>query len=178
MTELKKIPRLNTYWYIVFVFFSIIGIVLAVNQLFSLGLFGFAPIDTTYFYLMLAFYLSGTFLIYPATSAGAGKKLPWYDALLFLVTVTAAIYLALHGLDIIELGWEYSAPLLPTVASVLLWVLVLEAVRRSTDFYMTLVCLFFGLYPLFAIYMPGFLQGQSYDFLTTARLHAMGRNGI
>ena len=26
--------------------------------------------------------------------------------------------------------------------------------------------------------MPGVLQGQSFDFLTTARLHAMGANGI
>jgi TRAP transporter 4TM/12TM fusion protein len=43
---------------------------------------------------------------------------------------------------------------------------------------MVLVCLFFGVYPLFAAHMPGFLQGQSYDFFTTARLLAMGRNGI
>jgi TRAP transporter 4TM/12TM fusion protein len=43
---------------------------------------------------------------------------------------------------------------------------------------MTLVCLIFSLFPLFTSHMPGVLQGQSFDFLTTARLHAMGANSI
>ncbi len=178
MAEIKKIPRLNTFWHIIFVLFSIIGIGLAVNQLFRLELFGFAPIDTSYFYLILAFYLPGSFLLYPAGSSTRAKRVPWYDAGLFLLSLIIGIYFALHGLDIIELGWEYTAPFTPTIFSVLLWIFVLEAVRRSTDIYLTVVCLVFSLYPLFAFYLPGFLQGQSYDFFTTARLHSMGRNGI
>lgn len=178
MGRIKKIPRLNRFWQVVFTLFSLVGIVLAINQLFTLRLFGFAPIDTSYFYLILAFYLSATFLLYPARSSIGADRLPWYDAVLFCLTTGIGIYLAVHGLDIIELGWEYTAPFTPTLFSVLLWILVLEAVRRSTDIYLTIVCLFFSLYPLFAFHMPSFMQGQSYDFFTTARLHSMGRNGI
>ncbi len=178
MPGYRKIPRLNTPWYVIFVSFSIVGIVLAINQLFGLALFGFKPIDNAYFYWILAFYLSGSFLLYPARPSSPRARIPWYDVLLFGITVAASSYLALHGLDIIELGWEYTSPLPATIASILLWFLVLEAVRRSTDIYMTIVCLVFSFYPLFAVYMPGFMQGQSYDFWTTARLHAMGRNGI
>ena len=178
MTGLKKIPRLNNFWHVIFVLFSFTGIVLAINQLFSLRLFGISLIDNAYLYMILCLCLSSTFLLFPASSSVAGNKVPWYDVLLFLLTAGASLYLAIHGLDIIELGWEYSSPLIPTICSVLLWVLVLEAVRRCTDIYMVLVCLFFGVYPLFAAHMPGFLQGQAYDFFTTARLLAMGRNGI
>ena len=44
--------------------------------------------------------------------------------------------------------------------------------------YMLLTCLVCSAYPLFAIHMPGFLKGQSFDFLTTARLYSMGTTGI
>ena len=74
MAEVNKNPRLNTFWYSITIFFSMIGIVLAINQLFGLRLFGFGPIDTTYFYLILAFYLSGTFLLYPAKTVQRRKK--------------------------------------------------------------------------------------------------------
>ena len=174
MTGLKRIPRLNNFWHVIFVLFSFTGIVLAINQLFSLRLFGINLIDNAYLYMILCLCLSSAFLLFPARPSISGNKIPWYDVLLFLLTAGASMYLAIHGLDIIELGWEYTSPLIPTICSVLLWVLVLEAVRRCTDIYMVLVCLFFGVYPLFAVYMPGFLQGQSYDFLTTARLLCHG----
>jgi TRAP transporter 4TM/12TM fusion protein len=43
---------------------------------------------------------------------------------------------------------------------------------------MTIICIIFSAYPLYAIKMPAFLQGQSYDFLTTARMYALGPSGI
>jgi TRAP transporter 4TM/12TM fusion protein len=173
----SRFSRIGKFWHVIFIIFSTLGIILAINQLFSLALFGFSPLDTSYLYLSLAFYLSSAFIIYPATKSAA-DKVPWYDVVLFLIAAVITIYFGIHGKEIIERGWEYRAPLAPTLFSVFLWLLVLEAVRRSTDIYMVLMCIIFSVFPLFAIYMPGFMQGQSYDLLTTARLYAMGTSGI
>jgi len=173
----SRFEKIGPFWHVIFVIFSMLGILLAVNQLFRLELFGFKPLDTSYLYYSLTLYLSASFLLYPAAKS-AGDRVPWYDVVLFLFVVITNIYFGIHGIDIIERGWEYRSPLPATIFSVLLWFLVIEAVRRSTDIYMTVMCLIFSAYPLFAVYMPGFLQGQPHDFLTSARLYAMGSSGI
>ncbi len=173
----SRFEKIGKYWRSIFVAFSLLGIVLALNQLFSWHLLGFAPMDNAYLFWSLAFYLSSVFLLYPATKSASGH-VPWYDVICFVVAVVVNAYFGMHGIEIIEKGWEYQAPFAPTLFSVFLWALVLEAVRRSTDIYMTIMCVIFSAYPLFAIYMPGFMQGQSYDILTAARLYAMGSSGI
>ena len=124
------------------------------------------------------FYLPVVFLIFPATPSAPKEPIPWYDAILFRVAALTCGYFGLNGLKIIGLGWEYAAPLVPTLLSLLLWALVIEAVRRSADISLMVTCLIFSLYPLFAYHLPGFLKGQPFDLLTTARLHVMGANGI
>jgi TRAP transporter 4TM/12TM fusion protein len=178
MAGVRRFEKKSYIWKIIFITFFFIGILVAINQVFDLRLLGFSLLETSYFYLILSLFLSVTFLLYPASESAPKDKLPWYDAILFLATAVTGLYFCTHGFDIIQLGWEYTAPLTPTIFSILLWVLVLEAVRRTTDIYMVLTCLIISLYPLFAIHMPGFFQGQSYDIPTTARLYAMGRNGI
>ncbi len=155
-----------------------IGIVLSINQIFDLGLFGYSLIDTSYYYLILTFYLSTVFVLYPVRNSAPQNKVPWYDAFLFLVTVLMNLYFCTRAVDMVISGWEFSAPPFATVLSVVLWLLVMEAARRTTDIYMTLMCLIFSAYPLFASFMPGFLEAESIDVLTTARLYAIGQNGI
>jgi TRAP transporter 4TM/12TM fusion protein len=178
MAAIQRFQKQGKIWNVIFTLFAAAGILLAINQLFNLSLFGITLLETSYFYLILAVYLSSVFILFPAGKTAPRDRVPWYDALLFIVTFVTGIYFGLHGMDIIQLGWEFDAPTLPTLFSVLMWLLVMEAVRRSTDIYMLITCLVLSLFPLFAIYMPGFMQGQSYDFLTTARLYTMGRNGI
>ena len=165
-------------WFIIFLVFSGLSLLIVVNQILNLKLFGILFLDNTYMYIILALYLSFAFPLYPMTNSAPKNKVPWYDVLLFLLTLIICIYFAMNGLKIIRLGWEFTAPFIPTIFSVLLWVLVLEAVRRSTDIYMFSMCLIFSVFPLFALYMPGFLQGQSYDLVTTARMYAMGRTAL
>ncbi len=168
----------HPFWFFVYMLFSTVPILLAINHMFRLRLFGVTWLDNAYLYYMLAFYLAIVFLLYPARESGPKDRVPWYDVLLFLMTCISSGYLGTQGINIVTYGWEYSAPLLPTVFGVFLWILVIEAIRRTSDLGMTLVCLGFSLYPLFAFMMPGVMEGQSFDFLTTARLHAMGANGI
>ena len=174
MRELKR----WSVWFVIFLVFSGLSLLVVVNQILSLKLFGILFLDNTYLYILLAFYLSFAFPLYPALKSASKKRIPWYDVVLFLLTIVVCLYFALNGLSIIRLGWEFTAPFTPTLFSVLLWVLVLEAVRRATDVYMFSMCLIFSVFPLFAFHMPGFLQGQSYDLFTTARMYAMGRTGI
>jgi TRAP transporter 4TM/12TM fusion protein len=168
----------GSFWFFIFLIFSAALLFLSVNQMFRLSLGGFKPVDNSYLYYMIASALSLVFLYYPATSSAPKNRVPWYDAGLFFATVTISIYLGIIGMEIISLGWEYRAPLLPSIASVILWALVLESVRRASDLSMMLFCLVFSFYPLFASVMPGILQGQAYDFLTTARQHSLGMNSI
>ena len=170
--------RHHSFWALIFLLFSILPIFFAVNQLFRLRLFDVTLIDNAYMYFLLGFYLPVVFLIYPATPSAPKDRIPWYDALLFGVTALICFYFGLNGLKIVGLGWEYAAPFAPTLLSLLLWALVIEAVRRSADLSLMVTCLIFSLYPIFAYHLPGFLKGQSFDLLTAARLHAMGANGI
>jgi TRAP transporter 4TM/12TM fusion protein len=168
----------GSFWYKIFALFSGFMFLLVINQIFHLHVFGFKPLENSYLYYVILLSLSLTFLYYPATPSASKTRIPWYDVALFLLTVVVSFYLGLHGLDIVSLGWEYDAPLLPSIFSVLLWILVLEGVRRVCDFSMTAFCLVFSLVPLFAGYLPGVFNGLSFDFMTTARLHSMGLNSI
>ena len=174
MRELKR----WSVWFIIFLVFSGLSLLVVINQILSLKLFGILFLDNTYMYILLVFYLSFAFPLYPALKSASKDRIPWYDVVLFLLTIVVCLYFAVNGLSIIRLGWEFTAPFTPTLFSVLLWVLVLEAVRRATDIYMFSMCLIFSVFPFFAFHMPGFLQGQSYDLFTTARMYAMGRTGI
>ncbi len=89
-----------------------------------------------------------------------------------------ASYFATQALKIIEKGWEFIAPPLPTICSLLLWFLILEAVRRVAGGILMSTCLFFSLYPVFAHLMPGFLEGRDFSLLATARYHAMSVESI
>jgi TRAP transporter 4TM/12TM fusion protein len=174
---MERITR-GSFWFYVFLLFSVLLLLLSVNQMFRLDIWGFNPVDNSYLYYMIAFSLSLVFIYFPATSSAPKDRVPWYDVGLGAITVIINVYLGIIGMDIISLGWEYTAPWLPSVFSIILWALVLEAVRRASDFSMMTFCVVFSAYPLFAESLPSFFQGQSYDFLTTARLHALGMNSI
>ena len=174
MRELKR----WSFWFTLFLVFSGFSLLVAVNKIFNLDLFGAVFLDNTYMYTLLALYLSLVFPLYPITASAPRDRVPWYDVGLFFITLTVCSYFAVNGLKITRLGWEFAAPLIPTLFSLLLWALVLEAVRRVTDLWMFGMCVIFSIFPLFSKFLPGFLMGQSYDLQTTARMYAMGNTGI
>ena len=123
----------GSFWYKIFALFSGFMFLLVINQIFHLNVFGFKPLENSYLYYVILLSLSLTFLYYPATPSASKTRIPWYDVALFLLTVAVSFYLGLHGLDIVSLGWEYDAPLLPSIFSVLLWILVFRFPRLSTN---------------------------------------------
>ena len=153
-----------------------IGLLLAVNQTFNLNAFGFQPLGNSYLYYLIGIFLAAAFISVPAWK-GANRT-PWFDWLLAAAAIGSCLYLGLHGLTIIQQGWDYSAPTEATVASGVLLVLVLEGVRRCGGWPLLGVALLFGAYPLFADYLPGFLWGTQYTLGETIRAHVMGVESI
>lgn len=170
--------RLSLFWKCVIVASTLSGILLSINMLFYLKILGFNPIENSYLYFLLACFLPISFLIFPAKRK---EKTPikWFDVILFSVTLIICIYFGTQGERIILEGWDWNAPQMATFFSVVLWAFLLEALRRTGGLILSIVCLLISLYPLISSNIPvGFLQGQSYDFLTIARNHIMSANSV
>ncbi|MCB1510458.1 MAG: TRAP transporter fused permease subunit [Hyphomicrobiaceae bacterium] len=170
--------RMNGAALWVAVVLGVIGIFLNINQLFNLKFFiDKLIIDTSYYYLLAGIFLGLAFLIYPA-HGGARNHVPWYDWLLFAVTLGATGWLAWNGERIVQEGWETRAPIEITLLSGIFCLLALEGVRRVGGLILFCICLFFFTYPLFAESMPGFMWGPSSSVEELVLKHALGTESI
>ena len=160
--------RLHGGWKILFFVSSFLGIALAVTQIFS---FGLVLMNKCYYYALIMFYFSFVFIIIPSGPKAPKDKIPWYDILGFAASFGCSLYLAFNATRMITEGWEFIAPPIPTAVSIFLWLIIVEAARRTGGLALTLIVSFFSLYPLFAQYMPWFLEGQGYSIFLTARYH-------
>jgi TRAP transporter 4TM/12TM fusion protein len=157
---------------------TIIGMLLSIIYIFNLRPFGFTMVETAYLQYLIAFLLAPVFLTYPINKKVARNTIPAYDYFLFILCFGISLYFGIHAVQAVFEGWEYSAPLQQTFMGIVLWLLVVEGIRRASGFPIALMCLGFSIYPLFAHHMPGFLQGVSFNFLETARAHVFGLESI
>ncbi|MCS6891029.1 MAG: TRAP transporter fused permease subunit [Rhodovarius sp.] len=153
------------------------GLVLAVNQVFNLGLFGFRPIATAYYYLILGCFGGFAFLAFPALKRQRAR-VPWFDWLLAAATVALGIWLASAALTIQLAGWNVTAPDWAAWLGLVLILLVLDGVRRTGEVVLFFACLLFGIFPVFAGEMPGFLWGVAFSPLDAVREHVFGTESI
>jgi TRAP transporter 4TM/12TM fusion protein len=156
---------------------STLGLLISVNQIFNLQAFGFAPISTAYYYLLIGLFLPIVFLNFPARAADM-NRVRWYDWPLAAAALGVGLYLAANARNIIGMGWDILAPPVPTAVAGALVLLALEGVRRCGGTALLVICSVFAVYPLFAGHMPGFLWGSQYTLEETARAHAMGVESI
>lgn len=171
--------RLNRFWGSVVVVLTVLGILLTINQLFYLSLFGFNPINSAYLYFLLAAFLPMAFIFHPFNKKLENQKVKWYDVLIMAFAFAIPLYMGLNGQRIISEGWEYISPTIATVFSVIFWAIILEGLRRVAGLPIMLISAVFSLYPLISGAVPiGFLSGQTFDFLTTARNHIMSTNSV
>ena len=163
------------YWLTLFL--GGFGILVAINQTFNLNAFNYVLIDNAYYYLLIAIFLSLAFLIFPGRKKDA-TRVPFYDWILFAVTMTTSLYLSYHGEDMIEKGWDIVAPELPTAAAGVMCALALEGVRRAGGIVLFAVCITFFTFPLWTDHAPGFLWGVGKDPIELVRAYAMGFESI
>jgi len=160
--------------------FTLVALMFALNYIFNLQIFIFREMFTefAYLYVLLLLFVPLGFLFYSAAGKAHEFHIPFYDILLFLLSFACFFYFAMHGLDMTHKGWSFLAPPIPTAIAVVSWALMLEAIRRTCGLPMLVFTLFFSFFPLFTVYMPGFLQGQGFSFLITARYHFMSASSV
>ncbi len=158
---------------------SCAGIFSTIIYLFHIGvsIWGGIIVGTAYLHLILSFFLPLVFLYFPAAAHFKGKVY-WHDLLLSLFCFISAFYFFLSGQKILFQGWEVSPPPIPLVFGTILWVLVLEAIRRVVGQILFGIVLIFSIYPLFGEYMPGLLFSKSFSFPRLVGYYAMGPEGI
>jgi TRAP transporter 4TM/12TM fusion protein len=175
--EVTRIRKLAGPWRWLLVALTAATIALCINQQFTLRFFvGFTQLNTEYYYLLILLMLPFTFLLFPASGRAPLDRVPWYDVVLFVATVAASVYLMLNVRRAAELGWEFGgAPSIfakfhlgflagggpteikidwsqpPVIeAGFVMWVVLMEALRRTGGWSLLLSVLPFTVYPLFA----------------------------
>ena len=114
---------------------------------------GIAIYDQQYLAGMLALTLTLAFLKLPAIPTQEKTDLPWYDAVAAFVVFTATAYLAAFYPRIVDLIYLRQTD--SVIVSVILIVLLIEALRRATGLVLPTLVIVFILYALFANYLPG-----------------------
>ena len=155
---------------------SAAGLAVCVNQIFNLGLGGFRPISTAYYYLVIGLFGGLGFLAFPARKGRT--RVAWYDWLLLALWLSLSLWIASRAQLVIDRGWNLEAPLAATLVAGLYVALALEALRRTGEIILFVFCLIFASYPLYAGHMPGFLWGVDLSLGQTVREHTYGLESI
>ncbi|MDQ0315045.1 TRAP transporter permease [Amorphus orientalis] len=109
--------------------------------------------------------LALVFVTRPLNRAALGpRRLPWYDAVLAVVSLAASAYMAMRYPDI--LSDFFSTPLDGLIVSWLLFVLVVEGLRRCSGWSLVIVVLAFTIYALVGHLVEGDLQTNQVDLNT------------
>jgi TRAP transporter 4TM/12TM fusion protein len=143
----------------------------------TLRLFGGDPLlaawvqlETHYYFLLLGLLLPLVYLVFPRWRP--------LDVLLALSVVGCCGYFLRTTVDAVDLGWEFGAPPLATGLAVVLWALLLEAVRRAGGWALFCITLVFSLMPLVADRLPGPFAGMPSDWAQTAAYHVLSIESI
>jgi TRAP transporter 4TM/12TM fusion protein len=179
--EVTRVRVLRGAWRWLLVASAALTILLCINQQFTLRFFvGFTPLNTEYYYALVLVTLPFVFLVFPSGPKASYDRVPWYDALLFVVTLGAALYLLFHVRQAAELGWEYTgAPTAVVWAGYLMWAVLMEGLRRTGGWSLLLCILPFTLYPVFAdSSWLGPLKGQDTTLDQASAYHMLSSESL
>jgi TRAP transporter 4TM/12TM fusion protein len=179
--EVMRVRKLAGFWRWALILATAATIFLCINQQFNLRFFvGYTQLNTEYFYLLIVLMLPFTFLLFPGSIWAPLDRVPWYDAALFLATAVAAAYLMGSVRKAAELGWEFTgAPMPVIVAGLVMWVLLMEALRRTGGWSLLLCVVPFTVYPLFAeSRWLGPLRGQQSTVEQATAYHMLSNESL
>lgn len=178
-TTEQRFRRLNPFWKWLLIALSVASIVFSAYQVFNLGRYtGFVPIENQYFYAIVALLLPTAFIVFPVSGKSGHDGMTWYDILLFLATGGICLVFVYFSIDMLDEGWEFSAPEEMQWLSLLLVLLAIEAVRRTGGGIVTAIIVIFAIYPLFAGEMPGVLEGTTESLWDTVAYYALSTEAL
>jgi TRAP transporter 4TM/12TM fusion protein len=150
---------------------AVAATVLSLNQILNLQFFaGLVLIENRYLYLLAASLFPLVFLAFPLRR-GARIDITALDWLLAATACVLLVWFAWQSERILTEGWEYSAPPLAKVFAGVLWLLILEAMRRASGWPMTIIIGIVSLYPVVAGWIPNPLKGSPQLFTDTLAYH-------
>ena len=127
--------------------------------------------------VMLALTLPLCFILFtPAREKRREGVLPWYDVAATLLSLAASAYIALNYATVVNL--VFSRPVEAWLPGIILLVLLLEGLRRSTGWVLVIIMVLFLLYAMFGDLIPGRLAGRPQDWQKLAGYMAYDVNGI
>jgi TRAP transporter 4TM/12TM fusion protein len=150
--ETLRIRTLPLAWRGLLIVAAALTIFLCVNQQFVLRFFiGFTPLNTEYYYALVLAMLPFVFVIFPGSRRAPLDRVTWSDTLLFAATIAASVLLLVNIRKAAELGWEFGgAPQEIVWTGYVMWLLLMEALRRTGGWGLVLSVAPFTLYPIFA----------------------------
>jgi TRAP transporter 4TM/12TM fusion protein len=149
---------------------TLLSLVLVVNQLFNLQLFGIVLIDGRYLYFLGGLFLALSFLIFQRRG-GKGGPPSLLDWALFALSLACTAYLGQTAQANLSQGWEYAPPETAQWVAVVFFFLILEATRRAGGLVLFAIVTFFAFYPTFAGHVPDPFSGFQSTFLQTVPYH-------
>jgi TRAP transporter 4TM/12TM fusion protein len=179
----SRTRQLSPAWRALLLTWTVVVMLLCFNQQFTLR-FGvdFTLLDTEYFWILIALLLPLAFIVYPAKPGLHGDRVPIYDVLLFALATGLSVAFTLTARDSAAGGWEYAAtsvaPKWIVWATVAMWMLVLEALRRAGGTVLLVIMAVFSLFPVFSGSMPAPLTAPSVSLLDTASYHVFSRESV
>jgi TRAP transporter 4TM/12TM fusion protein len=137
------------------------GVALSVAYIFVL----FPLLDLTYYFLLMAAYLPVAFLLLPAWKGENGVT--WASYLPAIAVCALMLFMAYHSRSLVYGTWVPVQATWQLVVAVAIFVLILDAGRRSGGYVFLAIVIALGLYPVIAPYMPGILWGPPSDLSRT-----------
>ena len=148
----------------------------------SLRLFSESPLldfvitlQNHYYYALIGLLLPLCYLLNPSFRS---PKSYLFDGVLSLAAFVSCIFFFINTENMLDYGWEFSAPGYAIWMSYLLWALIMEAVRRTGGWVLFTLVLVFSLYPIFAENLPGPISGMASSLGETAGYHVMSIESI
>ncbi|MFV0245494.1 MAG: TRAP transporter permease [Qingshengfaniella sp.] len=129
-----------------------------------------------FFAAVLSLTLGLAFLTLPARRETPRVGLPWYDAVLAVLGIVAAGYIAVNYATLVNMVFMKAPEVwVPGLVTVLL---LLETVRRATGWALVLIIAAFLFYALFGNLFPGRLAARPQDLQLLSGYMAFDTNGI
>jgi TRAP transporter 4TM/12TM fusion protein len=125
---------------------------------------------------ILGLCLLTVFIRLPADSKKNRDSVPWYDMLAGLAGFLMSTYAAVKYEIILEN--LHSVQIDVVILSIVLMVLVLEGLRRTSGWVLVIIVIFFIAFALFGHLVPGSLQGNKVSFNRLVLYLAMDSNGL
>ena len=138
--------------------------------------FGHAPYPQQFLASILALAVPAAFLTLPARRGAKRSVVPWYDCLAALAGFAACIWIAVRYPVLVNL--IFSRPAGAWIPGLVVVLLLLEALRRSTGWALVIIVAAFLVYALFGDHVPGRLQGRAQPWQMLAGYMAFDINGI